>query len=144
MLPKIKHWVARYLPAEILATIGALSVSGIAFYLTHNLAITAYAGTVGENMAYYGTILFREIRSDYQVNHTYSIKEFLKTVRNLFVEFGPAELLDSGIIRPFFMYIMPIVTGHIAIGIFLGKILADVFFYMPTIVAYETRKKYLK
>jgi hypothetical protein len=42
------------------------------------------------------------------------------------------------------MYIFPIIIGQFSIGILVGKIVADIIFYIPTIIAYELRKKHLK
>jgi len=41
------------------------------------------------------------------------------------------------------MYIFPILIQNYSIGIIVGKIVADVVFYIPTIIAYELRKKYV-
>lgn len=66
---------------------------------------------------------------------------FFKTIRNLVFEFGFSEALDSFVVRPFCMYIFPILTNNYGVGIIIGKIVADVSFYIPTIIAYELRKK---
>ena len=57
------------------------------------------------------------------------------------IEFGPGEYLDTFIVRPFAMWFFPYIIGSLAIGIFLGKIVADIIFYIPTIIMYEIRKK---
>ncbi len=63
------------------------------------------------------------------------------TLRNLSLEFGPAELLDSFLVRPLAMYLGPIVVGSLTAGVILGKIAADVVFYTLAIVGYEFGKK---
>tara|TARA_Y100000034_G_scaffold128423_1_gene182962 strand:+ start:509 stop:637 length:129 start_codon:yes stop_codon:yes gene_type:complete len=42
------------------------------------------------------------------------------------------------------MYLFPVIIGNFAIGLFVGKIVADIVFYIPTIVMYELKKKHLK
>ena len=148
MKEKLKEWLRRYLPAEIFATIGALIGAGLIFFLTKNRIISAYAGAIGENIGYYGFICIREhlndLKDSQKNNKKHGIRGFFKTIRNLTAEFGFSEFLDSLVVRPFFMYFVPLIIGPFSVGIFIGKIVADVIFYIPTIIAYELRKKYLK
>lgn len=60
------------------------------------------------------------------------------------VEFGTAEYLDSFIVRPFAMYFFPKLLNNITLGLIAGKFAADGIFYIPTILSFELRKKYLK
>jgi len=64
-------------------------------------------------------------------NERYKIKSFLLDFRNLIIEFGPAELLDVLAVRPFFMYLIPKLTGDFLLGTFIGKMIADVIFFYP-------------
>lgn len=147
MKHKIRNWIKRYLPAEILATILSIIFAYIAFLLTNNLIVSAFAGTWGDNLGYYGIIIYSDLKkslSHHKKNKlNYGWKSFLKTSRNLIVEFGPSELLDSFMIRPFTMWFFPFITGNLVLGIIIGKIIADIIFYIPTIILYETRKKHL-
>jgi len=147
MKNKIKKWLKRYIPAEIFATFGALIGAGLVYYITGNGIVSAYAGTIGENIGFYGYMISKEI-SDSKIHHKnnnrkYSLTSFLKNIRNLILEFGFAEILDSLVIRPAAMYAFPILLGNFPLGIFVGKIAADATFYAPTIIAYELRKKHL-
>ncbi|HEY5940651.1 MAG TPA: hypothetical protein VIT87_07520 [Gemmatimonadales bacterium] len=63
----------------------------------------------------------------------------IRTWRGLFLEFGPAELLDTGAIRPLAMAVCTRVLGW-GLGIVAGKVLADVVFYLPVIWVYEHRR----
>jgi cytidyltransferase-like protein len=147
MKHKIKEWLKRYLPAEIICFIFALLIAGIFFIITHNRAIAAFAGSLGENFIYYIFISSRDFfETKSKCNKRgikYSIKHLGYNIRDLILEFGFSEFFDSFIIRPFFMYWMPILLSNFAVGIIAGKILADIIFYIPTITAYELRKKYL-
>ncbi len=60
------------------------------------------------------------------------------------MEFGPAEYLDSFVIRPFFLAVLPSIIQNYSAAIFIGTLLADFIFYVPTIVSYEFRKKVFK
>ena len=56
---------------------------------------------------------------------------------NLALEFGPAETLDSVLLRPALMYAGLTMVPSPALGIIVGKLAADLVFYVPTIVCYE-------
>jgi hypothetical protein len=147
-MSKIKEWLRRYLPAEAFAVVSALLFSGIVYLLTKNRILAAYAGAIGDTGVFYLFIFIREHRADLsrsrKNNTKHGIKGFFRTVRNLAVEFGFSELLDSLFVRPFCMFIFPLLIGNFVLGILAGKIIADIIFYIPTITAYELRKKHLK
>lgn len=148
MKHKLRDWTKRYFPAEIVGTITALLISTFTFILTGNYIVTAFAGAWGESLGYYGFISTRDILSSRRhhrsKNKKYGIRSFSRNIRNLFLEFGVSEIFDGIFVRPFFMYIFPLMLGNLQLGIFIGKIVSDVFFYIPTITAYELRKKHLK
>lgn len=141
---KAKTWIARYLPPEIVGTVTAMLGAGLAYMFTQNNVAAAFAGTWGENLGYYGTVLLRDERAsrkEHKAKNTpYTISSYLRLIRDVIFEFGPAELLDSFIIRPFMMYIFPVLTGNLALGILLGKIAADIIFYIPAIIMFELRQ----
>ncbi|HLD05447.1 MAG TPA: hypothetical protein VJG90_07035 [Candidatus Nanoarchaeia archaeon] len=62
--------------------------------------------------------------------------------RNLIVEFGPVEYLDSFVLRPFWLAVMPTLISNYTFAIFIGTILADITYYVPTIFFYELRKRW--
>jgi hypothetical protein len=148
MNPKIKEWLIRYLPANLFCTACTLITAYITFSVSQNRALTAFLSSIIGTICYYGFIIARDIiykiKKCHLENKKYSLIHFLKGIRNIILEFGFAEALDSLVIAPFFMYIIPILVGNLTIGIFIAKCLADIVFYMPTIIVYELRKKYLK
>jgi len=148
MKHKVVEWIKRYGPSEIIGTVTAIGGAAIAFFLTSNSVVTAYAGTICENIGFYITFIIIDVSKSIAHHKNtalkYGARTFLKDIRNLILEFGPAEFLDTLIIRPALMFIFPIIIGNLAIGIFIGKITADIAFYLPTVIAYEMKKKYLK
>lgn len=138
----------RYLPAEIASIITTLISAGLAYQLTGNQLTTALAGTWGGNISYFGYILIsdiiRTIKERHRAGVPYTGKTFLKNLRDLALEFGVAEVIDSFFIRPMLMYYLPILLDNLSLGILLAKIAADITFYIPAIVSYELGKKYLK
>lgn len=144
---KVVEWLYRYGPAEMIGTttayIGFFSIQK----LTDNDIAAAYAGTMGENIGYYGTMIVREITHDLKAakkeGRKYGLFEVMKTASKLFIEFGPAEVLDSLIIRPASMGFGSKLLGK-GVGVLVGKVAADISFYIPTIFSYELRKYFSK
>jgi hypothetical protein len=136
------------LPAELFATIGVFSGALITYELTGNTILAAYIGTIGDNLGYYTYITFHEIKVDKKEqkvnNKKYGMSGFLKTSRSLLIEFGPGEALDSFIVRPAALILFPILLGNYVIGLIIGVLIADIIFYIPTIMSYELKKKHMK
>src|SRR6266481_10102768 len=131
MKHRVGVWLRRYGPAEILSILGALVAANVAWNLTNNPAAAAIAGAWGETTAYYATMLFREL----------SKTNLVLALRDLLLEFGVAEALDSLLIRPAMMYAAAQFVSDLQLGTLIGKLGADVFFYIPTIAAYELRTR---
>ena len=140
---KFSEWIARYGPAEIVGTLAALGGSFLIFHLTRSAIAAAYGGALGENVGFYGTIFSREFCRDLRgfraSNQRYHPLAAAKLAGGLLVEFGPAELLDSFLIRPLCMGIGTRYLGR-AIGVIIGKLASDITFYVPVIVSYEMKK----
>lgn len=138
-----KEWFDRYKYSELAATSAAL----IASQFNRNLSglATAYIITFAEYFAFYGVIIYQSYKTFDQTNKLQnkktSSKEIALLIRNLFLEFGYPAGLDFFFIRPFCMYWMPILIGNYFLGIIVGKITADSFFYFLSIVNYELIKK---
>jgi len=147
MKKKLKEWIGRYLPAEIISTI--LSVSSAWFVKSYfnEAVLAAFVGSLMASVGFYGTMAFRDISKalEHHRKHQmkYGIISFLKDFRNLLVEFGPAEIIDVVIVRPFLMYSAPQFTDSFLLGTFIGKMSADVVFYVFAVIMYEVRKKHL-
>jgi hypothetical protein len=145
---KLLEWVRRYLPAEALGTFTALSAAWIQYAVSGSLISAAIAGAIGEGLGYYGYIAIREVlrhdggqRLGGEPKHRWLLG--IRTVRDMLIEFGPAELVDSFLARPFLMFLMPSLLHNFTAGILVGKLAADVIFYSLAISAYELRKQYL-
>ena len=148
MKQKIREWLRRYLPAEVLSMAATLAGAWLALQGTHSQLSAALAGTWAGNVAYFGYLLGQDVllarRACHAQNRPYTRRIFGRNVRALAVEFGPAEVLDSLFIRPALMYYLPRWLGSFGAGIVLAKLLADVTFYVPAILSYELSKKRLR
>ncbi|HXS37892.1 MAG TPA: hypothetical protein VN721_14405 [Flavipsychrobacter sp.] len=145
MKPKLKEWIERYLPAEVLSSIMVVASGAICYRLTQDRILTALVATWCGNIGFFGYILLNDIIAANKLllanNKRYTVATFWENIRALFMEFGLAEVLDSFVIRPALMYYLPILTGNIPIGILLAKFIADITFYIPAIISYEIFKK---
>lgn len=140
---KAAEWLGRYGVAEIAGLCTAIAGSLAARILTGSEIAAAYGGSLGENLGYYGIIIGREIAHDrraaFALGLRYGFVGAGRTARNLVLEFGIAEALDSTILRPLAMALGVRFLGR-GFGIVVGKLAADVTFYVPVICAYELRR----
>lgn len=148
MKNKVKEWLKRYIPAEIISIVLTLISSVLTYEITQSNLTMALVGTWVGNCGYFGTILLTDIfktnRDLALKNKPYTLKTFGRNIRALFVEFGIAEFFDSLFVRPTLMYYIPIWVNDISLGVILAKFAADITFYVPAIVAYELSKKKLR
>ena len=145
---KLREWFGRYLPAEILGTVTALAAAWTVHAVSGSLITAAIAGTIGESLGFYGCLAVREVRyyDALHRDHGRLRRQWLtgtRTLRDLLIEFGPAELVDSFLTRPLFMYLMASLLQNFTAGIVAGKLAADVIFYGIAISAYELKRRYL-
>ena len=135
------------MPADILSTVLSLATAWIIHRTTGDNVLTAFAGSAMASISFYGIITYNDVRKSLKHHRkhdlNYGFVAYFKDLRNLIIEFGPSEILDVLAVRPFFMYLMPKVTGELLLGTFIGKMIADVVFFIPAIVMYEIRKKHL-
>ncbi|MET4704621.1 type III PLP-dependent enzyme [Frigoribacterium sp. UYMn621] len=126
-------WIRRYLPSEIVGTATALAAAAISYRLSGSLFVAAIAGTIGENLGFYGVAgarnfaeLWRRSRGDPGARRRSVIA---RTAWLSAVEFGPAELIDTLAVRPLLLWLAPLLLGLPAAGWIAGKIGADLVFY---------------
>ncbi len=140
---RLKEWVCRYGPSELLGTATALGGYALGHYLTGSDIAAAYAGAMGENVGFYGTMAVREAVHDSKAaresRRRYGVLDMLSTGVKLVLEFGLGELLDTSLIRPLAMGVGARILGEEA-GVLAGKFSADFLFYIPTILSYELRQ----
>ena len=148
MKAKPSEWLFRYGPAEIAAKLAAVGVSWSVMILSSNLVLSAYAGTIAENTGYYLTIIGRDTRKKIRFHRRrgteYGFKDVVIHARDLVIEFGPGELLDTLIVRPLAMAVFPLMIPHYGIAVLAASLAADIFFYIPTVIMYELKKHGLK
>lgn len=145
---KLKNWAKRYLPAELVGTITAVAAASIFHLFYSNLILTAYVGSMGETIGFFGTIviqnLWRTVKKCRIENRSFAFADFRKISSSIALEFGPAIVIDDLLVRPFFMVVFPMLLNNFTLGIFLGKVAGDITFYLLVIVSYELKQWILK
>lgn len=144
---KFREWLGRYLVAECLGTITALSFAYVAFSRSHSYIIAAGSGFVGEGIGFYGYFITSELLKNGQAyRHLPLVKRLgailAKSSTNLIIEFAPAEVVDNIFIRPFLMFYMPQHIKPYALGFIIGKFMADALFYAFAVAGYELKKRF--
>jgi hypothetical protein len=136
------EWIRRYGPAELTGTAAALSGYWAGQALTGSLVVSAFAAALSESVAFYTVLLLRDmVRDAYAAGARrvrYGPREIAGTWRNLFIEFGPIELLDAAVLRPLCMGLGGRYLGP-RLGVIAGKVLADVVFYSAPMLTTEGR-----
>lgn len=145
---KTREWLNRYIPAEILGTIGALIAAWAVYGQTHSYIAAAAAGWVGEGVGFYGYFVTTELLLNSKKYRQYPLMKRVSLAvatasTNLLIEFLPAEILDNFMLRPFLMYLIPQYVHPYPVGFLVGKFSADILFYALAIIGYEVRKHYL-
>jgi hypothetical protein len=124
----IVFWVIRYLPAEIVGT-AAMVFAGLAVTIWTDVpALIAIAALVGESIGFY-TVLAITIYAEQSSVATNWRRAVVRTFLLLVAEFGPAELLDTLLIRPAALTLGVWLLPDPVWGLLAGKVFADVIFY---------------
>jgi hypothetical protein len=141
---KLLAWAKRYGASEIVGTLGAYVGYFTVLGMTQNPVASAYGGSIGESVGFFGVMLIRDIVADRATAQrrleSYGTKGMSATIRGLFLEFGPAELLDTALVGPLAMGIASYYLGP-WLGILVGKLASDAAFYGYAIFASEMCEK---
>jgi hypothetical protein len=138
------EWVRRFGVAELTGTAAALGAYWAGQALTGSLVVSAFAAALSESAAFYTVLLLRDIVRDAYAagarRARYGLREIGGTWRNLFIEFGPIELLDALLLRPLCMGLGGWYLGP-WLGVITGKVVADAAFYAAPMLTSEARQR---
>jgi hypothetical protein len=141
MWQKSLHYLKRYGLAEIAGAVCVLLISSLTYYFTRNKIIAAYAGTIGENIGFYGVIILRDTIDAKRKAAHWSGKEIWPVLKNILIEFGIAEALDTFLMRPLMLYLFTSLFTNYQIGALAGVVVADILFYSLAVLSSELNKK---
>jgi hypothetical protein len=142
---RVAEWVARYLPLEVLGTIAAVVGSWAAYEASGSIVVAAVAGTVAEGVGYYALVVVRGIRGHLGSYRVARIRDragrtaaaVALTLRGMAAEFGPAEALDTFVVRPALLMAAATWLGPDPRAWLIGKLAADAVFYAISIASFE-------
>ena len=130
--------------AECGGVAGALVGSYLVRHITGNAIAAAYGGAWGETLGYAAVIVVRDLVSESRTARSargrFHLRDMGRVMAGLLVEFGPAGALDTLVTRPAAMALGTRALG-MPIGVVVGKLVADVLFYVHVIIMYERRKR---
>ena len=132
-------WVARYGWAEIAGVVTSYIGYFGTLKVTNSSIAGAFGAAMGENVGYYACIIWRELRARRRAGEALSLSMLARTAWALILEFGVPELLDSFIVRPGSTFLAVAMFGPNG-GIVVGKIAADIVFYVLVIMIYNRLK----
>ncbi|KQM82818.1 hypothetical protein [Agromyces sp. Leaf222] len=145
---RARDWLARYLPLEVCGTLAAMLGAWLAFDASGSLAVAALAGSLAESVGYYGIVVVRAARghaASARVQRLGGVRAMLATtwltLRSVAVEFGPAELVDSVLVRPALLWAASAAWGANPGAWLAGKLAADAVFYAIAIVSFELGRR---
>lgn len=130
---RIGVWLRRYGPAELLGTAAALLAATIAHALTGSAVAAAVAANWAEGLLYYGWLFARDLRAAGPP----TARSAAATLRAMALEFGLAEILSLVLVRNVTLYAGIASMPSLGMGVLAGKGVADLLFYLPTIISYE-------
>ncbi|SFS15200.1 hypothetical protein SAMN04487846_3057 [Microbacterium sp. cf046] len=121
-------WIVRYLPAEIVGT-AAMVLAGMTVTIwTDAPALIAIAAVLGESVGFYIVLAITIYAEQAAVSPNWR-RAIVRTFLLLIAEFGPAELLDTLLIRPAALMLGVWLLPDPMWGLLAGKVFADVIFY---------------
>ena len=129
---KLMEWVRRYLPCEISGTVGELGGAAAAYLLTGSMTAVGYYAA-----AYVSAVRWAYREQTHQGWATRVVVANLLAVRSIAIEFGPAEIIDTILIRPLAYYLAPLMFGNVVVGWIFAKIVSDIGFYTFAVFSYE-------
>jgi hypothetical protein len=134
----------RYAPAELVALIGALAGNFLLEVATRNHEAATCGAAIGGNVGYYGMLVARDVRCANRAAGSqlpcHRLRVAVRSLRALAVQLGPAEALDTAIVRPACTTIATAALGP-AVGVLVAKLVADLAFYVPVLTSYELRRR---
>ncbi|MEQ1510335.1 MAG: hypothetical protein ABL909_08070 [Sphingopyxis sp.] len=126
---RARRWLARYGPAEAAAIIA--SYAGYFGVIESGgwPLLAAWVAAITENIGFYTIMIWRQLRAA-------PAGQRWQAMVRLGAEFGPAELVDSALMRPLAVAVGVAMLGP-AWGVLAGKLAADAGFYLMAILMHE-------
>jgi hypothetical protein len=135
-------WAKRYLPPEIAGTATMLAAGLAASAAGLPPVLVGIAASEGEGVGFYavaGVSVWREQRRNFPDRGRLRI--LLRVLGLLLFEFGPAELLDTFLLRPLALTLAVQFIPAVAWALIAGKVVADIVFYVLAATAFRVSER---
>lgn len=133
-------WRRRYGIAELTGTVVLVLVVLVILRATGSIVLSALAGSLAEAGWFYTMLLAREFRLERREAQAggFEHRPLGELGRDLLLEFGAAERVDSLLLRPICLGLGLWLIGGWP-GVLLGKLAADLLFYGPVLALLHWR-----
>lgn len=142
VLRSLWFWIRRYLPPELAGT-ATMLIAGVAVAAAAAPAVViGLVGTAAENVGFYSVAaitVWREQRVNFPDDG--ALRRARRVTVLLVLEFGPAELLDTFLVRPLALTLAVHLLPNVGLGLIVGKLAADIVFYVLAATAFRVTEK---
>lgn len=140
----LRHWLHRYLLAELLAVVVAAVCATCADAVSNDQLMIIGASIGGSTTGYYGLIVMHELLHARRASHAGHLRSTrhagYSTVRTVVMTFGSAELLDSLLFSPVLLYLCIQAVPNLQFAVLLGELASTIAFYTAVIVVHDVRR----
>lgn len=141
-------WVRIYGGPEVAGLLAAVSAFGLVHITGGPLLGSALLGSWAEDIAFVGYFAVRAVREEgrrHRHHHglRYCLLTFGMAFSGLFIELGPAEVIDK-FVRPALFYSVPASVPNLMAGFILAKVSADVVYYLLAYLGRTVRLRCFK
>jgi hypothetical protein len=141
-LTALWFWIKRYAPPEIAGTATMVAGGMAVAALGAPVWLVGIVGAFAESVGFYSAAavgVWREQRRNFPERGR--VRIVLRVLGLLLFEFGPAELLDTLVVRPGLLTLALVGIPHTGLALIAGKVVADVVFYILAATAFRVSEK---
>jgi hypothetical protein len=141
-LRNLWFWLQRYAPPEVAGTLTMVLVGLGVSALGAPVWLVGIAAAVAEGIGFYavaGIVVWKEQRRAFPDRGRFGI--LIRVLGLLVFEFGPAELLDTFLVRPLAIMVGVQLLPAVTWGLIAGKVVADIAFYVLAGTAFRVSEK---
>ncbi len=142
MWKKFLYYLKRYGFAELAGGVLVVIGASAAYYLSGDKILAAYVGAISENIGFYGAIIIGDFLKAGRGTVDRGGRQILSVLKNIALEFGGAEVLDSLVMRPAILYLFTTLISNYELGVLAGVVVSDVLFYCLAVISSELTLKY--
>ena len=142
---RVKFWIRRYGPPEIVGTVTMVLAANITASLTSSTVVIALSALLAGAIGFYAVMGMTVYREQWVIWGR-DVRPRLSTVVHrstlcLLAEFGATEFVDLLLLRPVLLFGGILLIGDTTGGLVAGKIAADVIFYVIAAITFTVTSR---